>query len=208
MKTETEDKTTFATVLAMADKAQSVISGKVEQVAQALLALASGMSTPDQFEAGCQSAETARKARMTEIAADKGLSKKDRKAFVKLPSAWSNAKSILLRGWEDHGLIPNDFETFSQYKDAKDGAVKATKVKVTKGESAGADEGADAITERMEKGSITEVLFGDLMTRVAALPSETQEIIAAELDSIVSQFEGNQGDAEVLENAQVASVAH
>lgn len=207
MKTETENTTTFASVLAIADKAQQVISGKVEQVAQMLLALASGLSTPDQFEAGCVAAETARKARMTEIAADKGLSKKERKAFVKLPSAWSNAKSILLRGWEDHGLIPNDYETFSQYKEAKNEAVKATKPKVDKHGASVAD-AVDTASVQMEKGSITEVLYGDLIKRISALSSEVQEMIAMELDKIVLSFEDNSSDQDALEEAQHQAVAH
>lgn len=213
MSDKTEDKTTFASILAMADKAQSVITGKVEQVCQLLLALASGLSTPDQFEAGCVAAETARKARLTEIAADKGLSKDERKAFTKLPSAWSNAKSVLLRGWADHSLIPNDYETYSQYKDAKDAAVKATKVQ--SGDSAAQAEGVATASVQMAQGSITQVLFGDLMQRIAVLDTESQELIAEELNAIIAQFEGQkvdsteseQTDGEALEEAQMKSVS-
>lgn len=206
MSDKTESTTTFASILALADKAQTVISGKVEQVSQALLTLASGLTSPEQFEAGCVSAETARKARLTEIAADKGLSKKERKAFVKLPSAWSNAKSVLLRGWEDYGLIPNDYETFSQYKDAKGEAVKAAKGPKHR---ATTDKASADVVEQMEQGSITQVLFSDLLKRIATLSSESQELIADELETIVSSFEGKKevqadtmSDMDALESAQ------
>lgn len=201
---EHDGMTTFAAVLAAADKAQSVISGKVEQVAQALLALASSMSTPDQFDAGCVNAESQRKARLTEIAADKALTKAERKAMTKLPSAWSNAKSVLLRGWMDYGLIPNDHETFSSFKNAK---IEATKANKPESISKKDKDVADSITETMEKGSITTALYGELITRIAKLPTEVQEEIALELDSIVSTFEDKlsttQTDSEALEEAQL-----
>lgn len=185
MNTKTHE-VTFSSVLAQADSAEKVINGKKEQVAQALMGIAAGLTTADQFEAGCVAAEAARKARISEIAVDKGIGKAERKILVRLPSSWSNAKSVLLRGWADHGLIPNDYETFSQFKDAKDAAVKAVKEPRHPKASDTATDGASA---QMEKGSVTQVLFSDLMLRVSKLSTENQELIALELESIISQYE-------------------
>ncbi len=202
---QSSEMQTFAVVLAHADKADQVINGKREQVAQELLALASGLSTPEQFEAGCASAESQRKSRILEQSADKGLTKKERKAAVRLPASWSNAKSILLRGWEDHGLIPNDYETFSQYKEAKAEAVKLAKGDVQK-KVASVTDGADGY-EMMENGSVTAVFFGPLLEQIKQFPSEVQEEIALELEGIISKF--HKSDVDELEEAQIQqAVSH
>lgn len=203
-----ETALTYASVLAEADKAQSVIEGKRETVAQHLLQLASTCSTPEQFEAGCASAEQNRKQRLTEIAADKGLSKAERKRMTRLPAAWSNAKSIILRGWEDYGLIPNDFETFSQFKDSKTKMVKDSK------DTARKLSGGKVESSSIIEGDITSVLFGEVMGRIRKLPGDVQEEIALHLEELVSKYEPSQevqdddsvSDQEALEAAQQAAV--
>lgn len=177
---------TFKSVLSLADKAEQVINGKKEQVAQALMGLATGLSTPGQFEVGCAAAESERKARITEMAADKGMTKDERKKLVRLPASWSNAKSVILRGWEDYKLIPNDYESFSQFKDAKEAAAKASKEgKSTTSQGEGI---ADNATIAMG-GSVTTVLFSDLIKRISIMDTSTQEMIALELNDIIAQYE-------------------
>lgn len=192
---------TYASVLAEADKAQQVIEGKRDTVAQKLLQLASTCTTAEQFEAGCASAETTRKQRLTEIAADKGMSKTERKKLVRLPAAWSNAKSVILRGWEDYGLIPNDFETFSQFKDAKTQAVKAAKEQTRK--LAGGETESPDIMDN----DVTSVLFGDIMARIRQLPGEVQEEIALHLEELVAKYEPAAVDDESLTDEQALEQA-
>lgn len=199
---------TFHSVLLEADQAQEVISGKLNVVGAHLFTLAQGMSTPDQFEAGCEAAESARRQVLSEKSVEEGLTKKQRKDRLRLPGAWSNAKSVLLRGWMDHGLIPNDYETYSQYKDAKADSVKASKVKVTNETSEETTDAAkDAISAVGKEGSVTAVLFGDIFSRIAALPTEIQEEISLHLDELVAKYEGNTSqDADImeaLENEQI-----
>ena len=196
-----ENVVTYASVLAEADKAQQVIEGKRDTVAQKLLQLASTCTTAEQFEAGCASAETARKQRLTEIAADKGMSKQERKTFVRLPAAWSNAKSVILRGWEDYGLIPNDFETYSQFKDAKTSAVKASKEATRKAT------GGDTESPGIMDNDITSVLFGDIMSRIRKLPGEVQEEIALHLEELVTKYEPTINEDESLTDEQALEQA-
>jgi len=194
---------TFQSVLLEADMAQGVITEKQESVGQHLFLLGQAMSTPEQFEAGCEAAEAARRNVITEQCLVESLSKQGRKDRLRLPSAWSNAKSVILRGWMDHGLIPNDAETYSQYKAAKADAVKAAKTKV-KGT---AEKGEGQSTDDVMGNSITDVLFSDLLKKVSALPTEIQEEIALALEEIITKYlveEVEEGDGmEELEEAQV-----
>ena len=72
-----------------------------------------------------------------------------------------------------------------------------------------ADGGDIAVVEQMEQGSITQVLFSDILKRIAVLNNDTQELIADELETIVSSFEGKKevqadtmSDMDALESAQ------
>jgi len=207
MTQEKKQEITFNSVLAEADNAQKVISGKQESVAQHLFILAQGCTSADQFESGCAAAESARKTRLTEKAANAGMAKKERQAYVRLPGAWSNAKSVILRGWEDFGLIPNDSESYSQYKELKTQAVKARKSpKKSMEQGEGGENGVDVEIQRAK--SVTEVLFNDLLDRVAKLPTEVQEEIISKYEPKVDVSDNeSMTDAEALEAAQIRAVS-
>lgn len=192
MKTTTSSTTTeitFASVLAEADKAQAVISGKQDSVAQHLLQIAQALTTAEQFEAGCAAAEVQRRARMTEKAAEKGLTKKQRQAFVRLPASWSNAKSVLLRGWEDFQLIPNDYESYSQYKEAKTAAVKARNALPKTGATVATPPAGMESAPLDSAKQVTTVLFSDLIARVSRLPREVQEEISLHFEELIAKYE-------------------
>lgn len=206
-KTVVKEGLTFGSVLAEADRAQTVISDKQESVAQHLFTLAQTLSTPEQFEAGCAAAEGARKQKLTQKAADKGMNKKERQKLVRLPAAWSNAKSVLLRGWEDYKLIPNDYDSYSQYKEDKGKAVKDNAVHKYQGTGVSAD-GADAALDAMSSKNLTTVLFADLLARVRELPPEVQEEISLHFDELISKYEGVAPEEEGNDDVYVEEDAH
>ena len=82
--------------------------------------------------------------------------------------------------------LSNDYETFSQFKDARTLPLRQSKNKAP--ESQRYRHGWRKCTDG--KGSVTQVLFSDLMLRVSKLSTENQELIALELESIISQYEG------------------
>lgn len=215
---------TYAEVLAYADKTQTGINSEKDSVSGYLLQLASSCKEPDQFQAGCESAENERRANISKKAEKEKLSKADRQAMLRLPGCWTDPKSKILRGWLDFGMVPSEFPTFSKFQAKKKDLSKAKKEAQqahmgggnTQGPSVAEQQAGSAKLVGAFGNDVTGILFGSLIERIAKLGSEVQEEIAVSLEAIVMRFEAvapvegdtfvdNDRDAlDALEDEQIA----
>lgn len=198
----------YAEVLAYADRIQKGINSEKDSVAGYLLMLAANSNDAEHFQAGCESAENDRRAAISKKLADSKLNKAERKAQLRLPSCWSNPKSVILRGWLDFGMVPKEFQSFSEFQLAKTDKAKALK-QAQQANQGGGDQSSTVKAEGAKdalaamSGSITAVLFTPLIERISKLTTEFQQEIAHELDTLISGLEGVIRVDEVVEQGEV-----
>lgn len=209
---------TYAEVLAYADRTQQGINSEKDSVAGYLMQLASVCKDPDHFATGCEAAENDRRAIISKKSADQKLGKADRKAALRLPACWSQPKSDILRGWNDFGMVPKEYGTYYAFMVEKKRISKEKKA-AQQGNTGGGDtthaNGATGAKDalRAMDGSITAILFEPLLSRIAKMSGEMQENIAHALEAIVIRFEQvvsdeveTQGDDNALDELEAAQV--
>jgi len=105
-------KLTFDEVLTQADALQLQLADGWRGVSQNLLALAADLPDVQAFTASASKAESERRTKMNELAAESKWSDEERRRRMRLPQSWSNAKSQIKRIWEEYGTHPREFKTY------------------------------------------------------------------------------------------------
>ncbi len=201
-------------VLIIADKEERHYSEGRTKVGRYLLYLAASTATVEAFLMMCEAAQDKRKADLSDKAVKENWTAEQREEALKLPQCYVQAKSNINKVWDDFGLHPKTFQSYSELTkrlNEERNKRKAADKSRGGGEDDAASEAASTVLGAMDtviKSSKVSDKLADIVVRISKLPEDQQDELIVMLDTVISKYEAELepeagDDADALENAQI-----